>query len=362
MMMAAIVGGCLTPGHAVMGETQGANSSPAAARCAMMANTTIERTDDADARSGQTPGSLSLLARPLALTGRAVLLATDGSPCAVAAARVAYGLTRRCRANVHVLSVVDTRSAPMPPPVDLAIAMGDAIGGSELHRQQERSVRAELSGALDESIEWPVRIRLGTPATAIVQEAQHLGAALIVVGLRRHGRLDRAVHDETALNVMRAAACPVLGVVADATDLPRRILAAVDFSQGSLIALAAGRAVAGEGATFVLAYVKPMSGFLTDEGQARIHDMGVKAGFASLAQEMAEVGVSFDHVVLHNASPQTPGEALLEYADEVGSDLITAGSVQHSRLDRWMVGSVSAELVRNGRRSVLVVPPPRRAG
>ena len=79
MMMAAIVGGCLTPGHAVMGETQGANSSPAAARCAMMANTTIERTDDADARSGQTPGSLSLLARPLALTGRAVLLATEAS-------------------------------------------------------------------------------------------------------------------------------------------------------------------------------------------------------------------------------------------------------------------------------------------
>jgi len=34
--------------------------------------------------------------------------------------------------------------------------------------------------------------------------------------------------------------------------------------------------------------------------------------------------------------------------------------VQHSRLDRWMVGSVSAELVRDGRRSVLIVPPKRR--
>ena len=55
-------------------------------------------------------------------------------------------------------------------------------------------------------------------------------------------------------------------------------------------------------------------------------------------------------------------ESSVEYAEEVGSDLITAGSVQHSRLDRWMVGSVSGELVRNGRRSVLVVPPPRRVG
>jgi nucleotide-binding universal stress UspA family protein len=56
-----------------------------------------------------------------------------------------------------------------------------------------------------------------------------------------------------------------------------------------------------------------------------------------------------------------PAQAILEYADEIGSDLITAGSVQHSRLDRWMVGSVSGELVRDGRRSVLVVPPRRRA-
>ena len=326
-----------------------------------MSNTITDRARDTDVRSEQTPGTFSLIRRPLDLTGRAVLLATDGSPCAVAAARVAHALAKRCRADVHVLSVVDTRSAPLPPPVDLAIALGDAIGGSELHREQERSVRAELSGALGDPIEWPVRIRLGTPATAIVQEAQHVGAALIVVGLRRHGRLDRAVHDETALNVMRAAACPVLGVVAEMADLPTRILAAVDFSQGSLIALAAGRALAGEGALFVLAYVQPMHGFLADEGEATIHNLGVQAGFAKLAREMGQDGVSFDHVVLHSAMPQTPGQALLEYAEDVGSDLITAGSVQHSRLDRWMVGSVSAELVRNGRRSVLVVPPPRRA-
>ena len=326
----------------------------------MMSNMMAERARDADVRPGQSPDTFSLSRRPLDLTGRAVLLATDGSPCAVAAARVAHSLAKRCRADVFVLSVVDTRSAPLPPPIDLALAMGDAIGGGELHQEQERSVREELSGALGEPIEWPVRIRLGTPATAISQEAQHLGAALVVLGLRRHGRLDRAVHDETALNVMRAAACPVLGVVAEMTELPRRVLAAVDFSEGSLLALGAGRAVAGEGARLVLAYVNAVSGFLADEGEATIHDMGVEAGFARLERELAEERVSFDHVVLHHTSPGTPGQALLEYADDIGADLITAGSVQHSRLDRWMVGSVSTELVRNGRRSVLVVPPVRR--
>jgi nucleotide-binding universal stress UspA family protein len=315
--------------------------------------------DTPGALRDESVGAAPLIRRPLDLTGRAVLLATDGSPCAVAAARVAHALASQHQALVHVVSVVDTRPAPIPPPVDLALAMSDAIGGTALHREQEHSVRAELSGALGEPVAWPVRIMLGTPSTAILQEARHIGAVLIVVGLRRHSRIDRVVHDETTLNIMRAAACPVLGVVAEAGDLPRRIVAAVDFSEGSVVALRAGRAVAGPRATLVLAYVQPMNAFLADEGEARVHELGVQAGFAKLARDVGDDGITFDHVVLHHAPPQSVGQALLEYADDAGCDLITAGSVQHSRVDRWMVGSVSTELVRDGRRSVLIVPPRR---
>jgi nucleotide-binding universal stress UspA family protein len=324
-------------------------------------STMMDATRQVTARPRDETGTAPLIRRPLELSGRAVLLATDGSPSAVAAAHVAHALAAQHHAVVHVVHVVDARPAPIPPPLDIALAMGDAIAGTELHHEQERAIRAEVSGALGGPVDWPVRIMLGTPSAAIVQEANHLGAVLIVMGLRRHGRLDRAVRDETALNVMRVAGCPVLGIVAEMDVLPRRILAAVDFSEGSLVALRAGRAVAGEGAVLVLAYVNPMSGFLCDEGEARIHDLGVHAGFAKLTRELDDDGVSFDHLVLHTVPPQGPAQALLEYADDIGSDLITAGSVQHSQLDRWMVGSVSAELVRNGRRSVLIVPPRRRA-
>ena len=307
-------------------------------------------------RLGMSP----LVRRPLHLSGRAVLLATDGSPCAVAAARIAHALAAQYHARVHVVSVVDTRPAPIPPPLDIALAVGNAVGGTEVHREQERSVRAELSGALGEAIAWPVRIMLGTPASSIVREAHRVGAVLIIIGLRRHGRLDRVVNDETALNVMRAAACPVLGVVAEQADLPRRILAALDFSAGSLVALRAGRAVAGPSPRLVLAYVQPMNGFLADEGEARIHELGVQAGFDQLAHDVADESVTLDHVLLHHGPSQSVGQALLEYADEANCDLITAGSVQHSRVDRWMVGSVSTEMVRDGRRSVLIVPPRRQ--
>jgi len=294
---------------------------------------------------------------PFELSGHVVLLATDGSASAAAAARVAYALAGHHGAIVHVVSVVDASPAAALPALGVTLAIGDALGGAELHREQERAVRTELSGALGASVDWPVRVMLGTPSSAIVQEANRLGAALVVIGLRRHGRLDRVVHDETALNVMRLAACPVLGVVAEARGLPRRILAGVDFSEGSLVALRAGHAVAEKDALMVLAYVDAMGGYLADEGEATIHDLGVRAGFGKLTRELSEDGLAIDHVVLHGAPTQGPAEALLEYADDVESDLITAGSVQHSRLDRWMVGSVSAELVRNGRRSVLIMPP-----
>ena len=298
-----------------------------------------------------------LIRRPLDLSGRAVLLATDGSPCAIAAARLAHALASQHHAVVHVISVVDSGGAALPPPLNAALAFTDAVGGPELHREQERSVRAELSTALGETITWPVRVMLGTPAAAIAREARHIGAVLIVVGLRRHGRLDRVLQDETALNVMRTATCPVLGVVAEQVALPRRILAAVDFGDGSLAALRAGRAVAASNPTLVLAYVDPHSGSFAGQGEAAIHQLGVQAGFARLARDVGEDGATFDHVVLHHAPSRSVGQALLDYADEARCDLITAGSVHRGRVDRWIVGSVSTELVRDGRRSVLIVPP-----
>jgi nucleotide-binding universal stress UspA family protein len=311
------------------------------------------RQDDATDPSNQ-------LDRPLDLSGRAVLLATDGSPGALAAARVAHELALKYHAVVHVVSVVDPRSTPMPSPLYVAFEMGDAGAIAETHRAQEGAVRTRLARALGTTVDWPVRVMFGTPAASIVQEANHLDAALVLLGLRPHSRVERAVHDETALNVMRTASCPVLGVVAAMRALPARVLAAVDFGDGSLLAARAARAMIAANAKLVLAYVQPTNGFLFDEGEARIHDLGVCASFVKLRERFAGDDVHLDHVVLHSGASQSPAQALLEYADEIGCDLITAGSLRHSRLDRWMVGSVSAELVRDGRRSVLIVPPRRQ--
>ena len=311
---------------------------------------------DSAAIAGVT-GASTRSTRLLDLRGRAVLFATDGSPSAVAGAHVAQELARKCHAVIHVASVVDTRAAAVPPPLDLALAMGDAAVGPAIHAEQAEAVRAGLAEATGQRVDWPVSVVLGTPAAAIVKEAQRVGGVLIIVGLRRHGRLDRAVHDETALNVMRHASCPVLGVTEGTRRLPSRVLVAMDFSEASVIATRTAQSIAGEDALFVLAYVASPSTLTQEEGAAVIHDLGVRAGFARVAEDLRKDGITFDHVVLHQAVQRTTADSLLEYADGARCDLLAAGSVRRGRLERWLMGSVSSDLVRDGRHSVLIAPP-----
>ena len=307
--------------------------------------------------TARQPFSRALSRAPLQLSGRPVLLATDGSPASNAAARVALALAKQHHAEMHVVSVMDTRPMPAPPPLDLAVAIADATIGAEVHAEQIEAVRAKLNTVVGEVVPWNVRMVLGTPAHAIVQEARRLRSALIVIGLRRHGRLDRAMQDETTLEVMRRAACPVLGVAEQATALPTKVLAAVDFSLASLAAARAARAVMSEGGTIVLAYTPPVTYDLPDDGEAVIHRLGVEAGFSQCRAELAEAGMQTDQVVLHRELSTPISTALLEYADGSKCDLIAAGSARRGRLDRWMLGSVSTELVRDGRHSVLIAPP-----
>ena len=293
------------------------------------------------------------------LFGRVVLLATDGSPASHAAARTASALAARSGAVIHVVNVIDSRSTAMPAGMNVAIGIADAAAGPSVHAEQIESVRAGLTEAIGEPIDWRIRVALGSPARVIVHEARRLRAALVIVGLRRHGYLQRAMQDETTLEVMRRAACPVLGVVTDAPALPLRVLAAVDFSRSSLAAARVARNLVADGGSIVLAYSPPVSFDLPDDGEAVVHKLGVAAGFARYRSQLGTDKVTIDQVVLHRELKAPVASILLEYAESTRCDLIAAGSARRGRLDRWMLGSVSTELVRDGSYSMLIVPPRR---
>ena len=297
---------------------------------------------------------------PLSLAGRAVLLATDGAPASAGATHIAERLATELHARVHTLVVLDTRGAPLPPPLDAALLIADEAVGPGVHAEQEEAVRRGLASTLGHSVDWPVRMAVGTPAASIVREATRIDAAMIVMGLRRHGRTDRVLNDETTLNVIRTAPCPVLGVAPELRQLPKRILAAIDFSSASFAAAATARALLPQAGRLVLAYVPPLAMFPPDDGEGVIHSLGVQAGFERASRELEADGVTVDSVVLNRELKRQIADLLIEYADTTSADVIAAGSARLSRVDRWMLGSVSTDLVRDGRYSVLVVPPAAR--
>lgn len=294
---------------------------------------------------------------PFDLEGRTVLLAMDGSAGAAAAARVALALATARGAVVHVLHVIDSRAVPFPPALDVALAVADANRDLTTHQQEMQEVRSSLAAIAGRVIDWPIRVAIGAPSATIVDEAQRIDAALVIVGLHKYGRIDRALNNETALNVIRRCSCPVLGIVPGTTDLPIHILVATDFSPVSMAATRAARAIADRHAAFVLGYVPPITALLGDEGEKTIHDLGVRAAFAQASRQLGEEGLAFDHVVLQHDLTFSTAATLLRHAEKTSCDLIAAGSARLSRLERWMIGSVSTELVRDGSRSVLIVPP-----
>ena len=297
--------------------------------------------------------------RPYApsLSGQAILLAFDGSAESEAAARVADAIAVQLHATVNVVSIVDATPVPIPFPLDLAIAIGGESAGGKIHQEREREIRNQISTALAHPIDWPISIELGLPADAIARQASRTGAALVAMGLRRHGHVDRVVNDETALSVMRKATGPVLGVTAGATGLPRHALVAMDFSRASVHAAAAAAQLMTAGGILTLAYVESMMEDPPGSSEAVIHALGLATAFERLERALASDVLRVDHVVLHHTDAGAISRFLLEHAEGTGVDLLAAGSARHSRLDRFLLGSVSAELVRVGQYSTLIVPP-----
>ena len=291
------------------------------------------------------------------LSRRTILLAFDDSAEAASAARVANAIATRLHATVRVVSIVDTTPVPIPFPLGVAIAMGEEMAGGTIHEERERDMRDRLSTILVRPIEWPMAIEIGAPSGAIARQASRVKAALVVMGLRRHGRVDRAVHEETALSVMRTAACPVLGVAAGTVDLPTSALVAMDCSRASVHAAATAAALMANGGRLTLAHVESTMEDAPGASDGVVHSLGLEAAFERLERALASEALLVDHVVLHHAKPGAPSSILLEFAEGRGIDLLVAGSARHGRLDRVLLGSVSAELVRDGRYSVLIVPP-----
>jgi nucleotide-binding universal stress UspA family protein len=204
-------------------------------------------------------------------------------------------------------------------------------------------------------------IAYGPPHRVVIEAAEEMNAGLIVVGSTESPQLSK-LFGSTADRVIRKAMRPVLMVRGRLRVPPRRVLMPVDLSPLSAVAFRRGLEILGQVARDPEAQLEAL--FVISP-----QDRELLAGPGDLppASEAAALE-ELDSFVNRNAawSGQRPGTKLLygevekeirERAGEWQADLVVLGTHGRGGFERFLLGSVAADVVRRGAASVLVIPP-----
>ncbi|MWV41617.1 universal stress protein [Natrialba sp. INN-245] len=293
------------------------------------------------------------------MTFDTLLIPTDGSDPAEAAARRGFDLAAQLEASVHVLSVADSSLATG------AGYSGDSASIRARLRERADSRAASLRADADErGLDATAVVRDGIPAKEIVDYADEQGLDAITLGTSGRGGVARAVAGSVADKVVRTATVPVLtlnrAAIDDGEGSVDSILLPTDGSEPSEAAAAHG-------------------GGLAEQLDATVHcfsvvDEGIASGFDSLladddslsADRLAEQ--ADDHVdrvvttvtdcdveYVSTTATGDPAEEIIDYADDNGLDMIVMGTHGRGGFQRAVVGSVTDEVVRTASVPVLTV-------
>jgi nucleotide-binding universal stress UspA family protein len=286
-----------------------------------------------------------------------VLLAIAHDDAADSAIRVTHELVMRRNAAPTVLQVFDPTPYAPPSMLPSMMTLAETLIGPAATDERRQQIEAWLARVCGHAVTWPIVSRLGNPTTCIADEAHKRHSELIVLGLHHHDAVDHLLGQETTFHVFTNAGIPVLGIAHGAHTMPHRILVGVDFSRASInTAQLAARLLEPPG-ELLLAHVQLPAPPVTSEdaeGGQTIHEEGINAAFAKLMQVIPKTpGVLVRRVLLTG----DPATALLSYAEIAKPDLIAVASQQHARVRRLLIGTVSRQIIRDGRWSVFVTPP-----
>ncbi len=211
-------------------------------------------------------------------------------------------------------------------------------------------------GSVIGEVRWRFEIADQSPADAVVELARQLSASLIVMGLRHHSVLHRAVSRDMLRAVLRATRLPVLAVRPELEGLPRRIVVAVDFGEASVRAANLARHLLADDGAMYLVHVATDHLDIADE---RISPLRV-SGTRRITEELDRLIEDLSPAPGMTITPIiAEGDVLFSIdgcARRVDADLLAVGSDHHSPLDRLLSGSVSMGLAHSASRSMLIVP------
>jgi universal stress protein A len=139
-----------------------------------------------------------------------ILVPTDFSAASEITLSYAMDLASRYGASLHLLHVLEESSFTAAYPDGFFAELPGMR--TQMIEEGERRLGEAAARCADATLDVTTQVVVGRPARAIVQEAEQMGADLIVMGT--HGRTGFAhlMLGSVAEQVLRTAPCPVLTV------------------------------------------------------------------------------------------------------------------------------------------------------
>ena len=274
-----------------------------------------------------------------------VLIATDGSEGAGAAADYAFELAERYGARLHAVCVVN--------PYDCATV----VEREEREERARETVDGLAERAGDAGIEATAEVRIGFPHEELVGYATER-ADLVVMGTHGRSGVQRFLLGSVAEKVVRLSPVPVLTVrtgmaMAEATSFDT-VLAPTDGSDPSRaaedhavdIASTYGAALHALGVVETAALGPDVRSLAVDS----LEEAAQRAVDGLLARA-EEAGVD----ATGHVEEGTPHAEILAAIDEYGVDLVVMGTHGRSGIEQFVLGSVAEKVVRAAEVPVLTV-------
>lgn len=142
---------------------------------------------------------------PSAFRIKRILIPTDFSDCSKKALSYAIPLSREYEAAITLLHVI---------PINYAVGEygGSAYIETEMRENSQQELERFVADEVRENVTTENKVRVGSPASEIIEAAKSIPADIIVISTHGHTGLKHALLGSVAEHVVQQAPCPVLVV------------------------------------------------------------------------------------------------------------------------------------------------------